>query len=214
MPKRAGGAKPRRRPKWHARRDAIIDTSAQVFAQRGFHRTGIAELCTANGLGKGGLYHYIGSKEQLLAAIHDRVMDEVLLGADRVGRAGGSARQQLSMLGEVLLDVIARYPYHVWVFLHEYPALTDDAADRSEQRRREYDRRIEAILLAGMDAGEFRSDIDVALVGLAWLGMHNYTYRWLRDRTGCSSHQVAGSFAALLLDGLTPRSPAGAGGAS
>ena len=77
---------PRRSAKWEARRDEIIDTSAQVFARQGYHATGIAELCTVNGVGKGAFYYYIGSKEELLAAIHDRVMDEVMVGADRVRR--------------------------------------------------------------------------------------------------------------------------------
>ena len=81
----------RRKANWEARREAIIDTSASVFARRGYHATGITELCAANDLGKGALYHYIGSKEELLAAIHDRVMDEVMLGADRVAAAGGIA---------------------------------------------------------------------------------------------------------------------------
>ena len=89
----------RRSPKWIARRRAIIDTSAGIFAQRGYHATGITELCAANDLGKGALYHYIGSKEELLAAIHDRVMDEVMTGAERVAQAGGSPSQQLAMLG-------------------------------------------------------------------------------------------------------------------
>ena len=71
-----------RNPKWQARRQAIIDTSAPLFARNGYHATGITELCDANDLGKGALYHYIGSKEELLAAIHDRVMDEVMLGAE------------------------------------------------------------------------------------------------------------------------------------
>src|SRR4051812_33467630 len=110
----------RRSPKWEARREArrqeIVDTSARVFAQRGYHATGLTELCAANGLGKGALYHYIKSKEELLAAIHDRVMDEVMGGADRVATAGGSPPEQLSMLGDELLDVIHRYPDHVWVF--------------------------------------------------------------------------------------------------
>ena len=64
-----------RSAKWQARRDAIVDTSAKLFARRGYHATGLTELCEANGLGKGTLYHYIGSKERLLVAIHDRVMD-------------------------------------------------------------------------------------------------------------------------------------------
>src|SRR5437667_11790095 len=93
-------AESRRSPKWQARDQAIIATSARVFARRGYHATGIMELCAENDLGKGALYHYIGSKEELLAAIHDRVMDEVMLGADRVVEAGGSPSQQLAMLGD------------------------------------------------------------------------------------------------------------------
>jgi AcrR family transcriptional regulator len=94
----------RRKANWEARYQAIIDTSATVFARGGYHATGITELCVANDLGKGALYHYIGSKEDLLAAIHDRVMDEVMLGADRVAEAGGSPSRQLALLGEELLD--------------------------------------------------------------------------------------------------------------
>ena len=90
-----GERRSRRSAKWKARRDAIVDTSAQVFARRGYHATGIAELCEVNGFGKGAFYYYIGSKEELLAAIHDRVMDEVMLGADRVADAGGSPSEQL-----------------------------------------------------------------------------------------------------------------------
>ena len=56
--------------KWQARRHEIVDVSAKVFAERGYHATSTTELCEANGIGKGALYYYIGSKEELLAAIH------------------------------------------------------------------------------------------------------------------------------------------------
>src|SRR5215203_4934411 len=152
----------RRSPKAEARRQQIIDRSATVFARSGYHGTGIAELIAANGMGKGTFYHYIGSKEELLAAIHDRVMDEVMVGADRVAEAGGSPVTQLATLGDELLDVIHRYPDHVWVFLHEFPALTGERADQFRKRRREYQSRVEAVLQAGVDSGEFR-EIDVTL---------------------------------------------------
>src|SRR5947208_3727542 len=160
---------PGRSANWEARRKAIVDTSASVFARQGYHATGIMELCAANDLGKGALYHYIGSKEELLAAIHDRVMDEVMLGADRVAEAGGSPSEQLAMLGDELLDVIHRYPDHVWVFLHEFPALTSERAMQFRVRRRAYEDRVVAIVQAGVDAGEFRA-VDPRLTSLAWLG--------------------------------------------
>jgi AcrR family transcriptional regulator len=192
----------RRSPKWNARREAIVDTSARVFARRGYHATGIAELCDANGLGKGALYHYIGSKEALLAAIHDRVMDEVTAGADRVSDAGGSPAAQLAMLGDELLDVIHRYPDHVWVFLHEFPALTGERAAQFRRRRHAYERRVEAVLAAGIEAGDFR-DIDPWLTARAWLGMHNYTYLWLRPGGRMSARDVAAPFAEIFMRGIS-----------
>jgi TetR/AcrR family transcriptional regulator, cholesterol catabolism regulator len=192
----------RRSPKWAGRRQAIIDTSARLFAQRGYHATGVMELCTANDLGKGALYHYIGSKEELLAAIHDRVMDEVMAGADRVAQAGGSASEQLAGLGIELLDVIHRYPDHVWVFLHEFPALTGPRAQRFRVRRREYEHRVEEVLRAGVKAGEFR-DIDPWLTARGWLGMHNYTYLWLKPGGRLSAKAVAQPFAEIFLRGIT-----------
>ena len=196
----------RRSPNWQARRDAIIDTSAGVFAQNGYHATGLTELCAANGLGKGTLYHYIGSKEALLAAIHDRVMDEVMAGADRVAAAGGSPSQKLTMLGDELLDVIHRYPDHVWVFLHEFPALTGERAEQFRLRRREYERRVEAVLRAGIESGEFR-DVDARLTALAWLGMHNYTYLWLRPGGRLSARDVAKPFADIFITGIARDTP-------
>jgi AcrR family transcriptional regulator len=205
MPGIAPREEPQRSAKWKARRDGIIDASAHVFARGGYHATGIAELCAVNGLGKGALYHYIASKEDLLAAIHDRVMDEVMLGADRVARAGGSPPAQLANMGDELLDVIHRYPDHVWVFLHEFPALTAERAAQFRVRRRAYERRVEAILQAGVDRGEFR-DVDPRLTALAWLGMHNYTYLWLKVGGRLSARDVAKPFADIFLRGIA-RSP-------
>jgi AcrR family transcriptional regulator len=201
MPSVEAAAEPRRSAKWQARRDEIIDTSAQVFARQGYHATGIAELCTVNGVGKGAFYYYIGSKEELLAAIHDRVMDEVMLGAERVAEAGGSPSAQLAMLGEELLDVIHRYPDHVWVFLHEFPALTAERAETFRVRRRDYEGRVEAVLQAGVDAGEFRP-VDPRLTALAWLGMHNYTYLWLKPGGPVSARDVAKPFAEIFIHGI------------
>ena len=190
-----------RSAKWHRRREDIIDRSAKLIARRGYHATSTTELCEANHLGKGALYYYIGSKEQLLAAIHDRVMDEVMLGAARVEQAGGSPTEQLTMLGDELLNVIAEYPDHVWVFLHEFPALTGENATQFRARRREYERRVEVVLEAGIESGDFRP-LDSKLTARAWLGMHNYTYLWLKAGGRLSASQVAELFADIFVRGI------------
>jgi AcrR family transcriptional regulator len=190
--------------KWQRRRHEIVDESARVIAERGYHATSTTELCEANGIGKGALYYYIGSKEELLAAIHDRVMDEVMLGADRVDRADGPPPERLAMLGEELLDVIFRFPDHVWVFLHDFPALTGKNAETFRQRRRAYERRVEQVFRDGVESGDFRP-MDSRLAVVAWLGMHNYTYLGLRAGEHFSVRDAAKSFADIFILGVTPR---------
>ena len=203
MPRAEATGDSRRRANWQARRQAIVDTSARVFARRGYHATGITELCAANELGKGALYHYIGSKEELLAAIHDRVMDEVMLGADRVAEAGGSPSEQLAMLGDELLDVIHRYPDHVWVFLHEFPALTGERAEQFRERRRGV--RASGSRRSSKPASTRASSVtcEPRLTAMAWLGMHNYTYLWLQGGRALSARDVAKPFAEIFMRGIT-----------
>jgi AcrR family transcriptional regulator len=196
---------PPRSAKWQRRRQLIVDRSATLIARRGYHATSTTELCEANELGKGALYYYIGSKEHLLVAIHDRVMDEVLAGAERVAAGGGTPSERLARLGTELLDVIARYPDHVWVFLHEFPALTGDNAVAFRARRREYEHHVEAVLTEGIASGEFRP-IDAKLTARAWLGMHNYTYLWLKADGRLTAAEVASAFADIFIAGIAARS--------
>ena len=185
---------------WEARRQTIIDTSARVFAQGGYHGTGIAELCEANELGKGALYHYIGSKEELLVAITDHVMDEVLAGVDRVTARGGSAVEQLRLLGAEYLGILVRYPDHVWVLLHEFPALTGERATEFHKRRHVFETAVETILRDGMRTKQLRK-MDPRIAALAWLGMHNHAYLWLKPGGRRSADEVAREFADIFIDG-------------
>ena len=67
--------------------------------------------------------------------------------------------------------------------------------------RRDYERRVEAVLQAGIDTGEFR-DVEPWLTARAWLGMHNYTYLWLKAGGRLSAREVAKPFADIFVRGI------------
>ena len=105
---------------------------------------------------------------------------------------------------EGLLDVIFRFPDHVWVFLHDFPALTGKNAEMFRQRRRAYERRVESVFEQGIESGDFRP-LDTRLAVAAWLGMHNYTYLSLRAGGHFSVKEVAKSFADIFIWGIATR---------
>src|SRR3712207_9349329 len=59
-----------------ARREQILDAATATFAAQGFQATGMAEIIAASGLSAGAVYRYFTSKDQLIEAIVDRVLDE------------------------------------------------------------------------------------------------------------------------------------------
>ncbi|SDJ67957.1 DNA-binding transcriptional regulator, AcrR family [Ferrimonas sediminum] len=66
-------SKPRQRGL--VRRSELIDAAHRLFFQRGYRQTSIQQLIDAVGLSKGAFYHHFASKQQLLCALTDDVID-------------------------------------------------------------------------------------------------------------------------------------------
>ena len=65
---------------------------------------------------------------------------------------------------------------------------------------------MEAVLRAGIDAGEFRR-VDPRVTALAWLGMHNYTYLWLKPGGRLSARDVSKRFGEIFVEGIARPGP-------
>lgn len=189
---------------WETRRNEIVDTAARLFASQGYHATGVAELGDAVNLGRGALYYYIDSKENLLTLIHDRVIVQVLAAGDEAVAREGTASDRLRFLGHRLVNIIAEFPDHVWVFLHEFRSLQGQAADDFRKSRRAFERAIERILVEGVDAGEF-AVANTRLAALGWLGLHNYMYIWHHPEGPFGVDLIADNFADIFLRGVQVR---------
>lgn len=55
-----------------ARRERILDAAERCFANAGFHRCTMQEICKEAGISPGALYVYFSSKEELIAGIVER----------------------------------------------------------------------------------------------------------------------------------------------
>ena len=54
-----------------ARRTQILMGAAQVFAEKGYHKSTTKEIATAAGVSEGTIYNYFGNKRELLLAMVD-----------------------------------------------------------------------------------------------------------------------------------------------
>lgn len=60
------------------RREQILDCALEAFAERGYHRTSIADVCALAGIGRATLYQYFADKRELLVALAERIASRVL----------------------------------------------------------------------------------------------------------------------------------------
>ena len=68
MTMKASESSPARLP-LEERRRRILKTAVQVYAQHGFHQTGMRQLCAALGMSAGALYRYFTGKESIIAGL-------------------------------------------------------------------------------------------------------------------------------------------------
>ncbi|HEV7469821.1 MAG: hypothetical protein QOJ30_2638 [Pseudonocardiales bacterium] len=186
-------------------RDRILQISAALFARNGYHATGISELSKAVGLGRGALYHYIGSKETLLYEISRTQVDRMNAVAEDLLIRDLDAETRLRALARELLRNIAEHRAEWTVFFREYPALTGEWRDRVVAARERYEGYWRQTMHQGLQEGVLVALPPLLVKGI--LGLFNYTYLWF-DATGPTTpDELADEFLDALLDGIRLRSP-------
>lgn len=197
--------RPRLAARYDAKRDEIIDIAARVFAENGYHATSIDDLVEATGLQRGGLYHYIDGKLDLLLAIHQRFIEPLLATAREIVVQDLPADEMLRRLAHALMRDIAMYRDEVTVFLHEWRTLRG-APEWVEVRdtRREFEKTIETVLARGEREGLFAVS-ERQLTGYAFLGMFNYSYTWFDPHGASTPDEIAERFVEIFMHGIAAR---------
>jgi TetR/AcrR family transcriptional regulator, cholesterol catabolism regulator len=191
--------RPALRARYDHRQREVIGHAAREFADRGFHATTMQDLVTATGLAPGGLYHYFGSKDELLVMICDALMAPLLDQVKEILRADASALVRLRAIVRAWMAHVENNTDHMRVFQQERHVLENGPQWRAVRRqRKEFETLLSAVLAGGEADGDFHfADRDLALRAL--LGMVNHTAQWFRPRGRLSAGEIADGYVDLLL---------------
>ncbi len=204
MPATPPPTRPALRARYEGRRKDLIDAAAKAFAEGGYKETSIADLTAATGLAAGGIYHYIGSKENLLIAICDDLLAPLLEEAREIVAAGESPEAQLRALLRIWVAQVETHRAHMLVFAQERHLIEREPQWRAVRRqRKQFEELLDGILAAGEADGSMAFD-DRGLTLLALLGMVNYTPTWLRPHGRLAADDVADGYTTLILRSARP----------
>jgi TetR/AcrR family transcriptional regulator, cholesterol catabolism regulator len=179
----------------------IIDAAAQVFARRGFHGASTQDVADVLGVRQASLYYYFPSKEVALEMVCARGVEGFVENAIRVTEGPGTAQQKLAgLIDSHLLPIVERGDY-VKVFLNERRYLPTESRRRIGRHSRAVEKIFEDVLRAGIERGEFRSDLDPRLTALAILAMANAAAAWYDQERG-SVERIGKAFTTLVFSGI------------
>ena len=107
------------------RREEILDAAVKLFARHGFTETDTQVLADKLQVGKGTLYRYFPSKEELFLAAVDRVMRQMRHTVDAVIEDVEDPLQRIALAIRTFLTFVSEHPDFVELLIQERAQFKD-----------------------------------------------------------------------------------------
>jgi TetR/AcrR family transcriptional regulator, cholesterol catabolism regulator len=187
----------------HVRAD-VIAAATRVFSERGYHAASMTDIANVLGIRKPSLYHHVRKKEDLLFAIHEQMIDELIDETMTVFTSSMSPAEKVHGAVRVAMSFVGRHRDGVTVFLTEHRAVSGPRWNELVVKRDFYEQMVHRIISEGTTTGAF-IDVPPAIAAKAVLAMANWGYTWFQPDGPLSAEQVADIFATIALRGLEVR---------
>ena len=139
-----------------ARREEILATATQLFAEHGFSDAMTQELADRLGVGKGTIYRYFPSKRDLFLAAADRVMRSLTAQVD-AGIAGiEDGVERIARGVTAFLTFFAERPEYVELLIQERAQFKDRTRPTYIEHREVRGRKWQALYAEMQEAGRLR----------------------------------------------------------
>ncbi|TQN43051.1 TetR family transcriptional regulator [Blastococcus colisei] len=191
-----------------SRKEQLIEAAAVLFDRQGYYTTGVEDIARAIGLSKPTLYHYVRTKGEIVAWIHDEIMDILLRRLEERVSSGLSPIEVLRLNVIDIIDVMDTKPGHLRVFFEHHREIPEALRREAKVKRDRYQALIELTIADGIEKGMFRKT-DVRLATLALFGITNWSYQWYRPAGPAKSQEVAQHLFDVFLGGISATGPDG-----
>lgn len=189
------------------RRRELVLTAGRLFSRHGYERTTVRELARAVGLQSGSLFHHFRSKEEILVAVMNNGIQEVIDHGERALACYGAPADRLAALFRV----------HMWSMLHgaggdamnalvyEWRSLSTPSQAAVKVLSDRYEAMWQSVVSGAVDARLIQGDARV--IKRCVLGAMNLTVQWYKP----GGRLAPAEFIDAMLQASLPALPAGAG---
>jgi AcrR family transcriptional regulator len=191
-----------------AKRNQIVEAAARVFARKGYAGAVVADIAVEACIGKGTVYEYFSSKEDLFFAVFEWFQNQTGEATTvKIAHLGGSAADRLGVLNQSLMGLWNQIK-DVFVLTMEFwaasssPNMQDRFKAAFKQLYDNYRELVSSLIQDGINSGDFRADIHPEAIAAALVGTWDalFLQAWFDD--GFDPAATAREFLDTVLRGL------------
>ena len=186
-------------------KERLLHVATRLFARHGFESTSVQDIVDAAGVTKGAMYHYYGSKDDLLYEVYHQLLTMQTSHLDEIVAGPGTAEERLRAAAADVVQTSLDNLDDMIVFFRSLHMLPEDKQTQIRAERRAYHAKFKALVDEGVAAGTFRGDISSDIVVHYFLSVVNQLGSWFKPDGTLSPAQVGELFTELLIGGLAVR---------
>lgn len=176
-------ARRRSRERLEERERMILDAATELFATAGFHATSTRKIAAAAGVSEGTVFHYFGSKNELMLGILDRfyngvlspraveILDTVMDTRERIRQLALHHTQSLAADNALMMRLLQVYVGVDMEFIGR------DRESPLRSLNRAYVKHFDRMVREGMERGELRQDLALRPLRDLFFGTLEYGMR-------------------------------------
>jgi AcrR family transcriptional regulator len=183
-------------------KERLLRVATRLFARHGFEGTSVQDIVDAAGVTKGAMYHYYGSKDDLLYEVYHQLLTMQTTRLNEIVKGSGTPEERLRAAAiDVVVSSLDQLDELI-VFFRSLHMLPDDRQTQVRAERRAYHDQFRALVEEGMADGTFSSAVPADIVVHYYLSAVNQLGSWFRPDGPLTPTEVGEEFTDLLLGGL------------
>jgi len=158
------------------RKQVITEAAARVFAQEGYAGASVADIAKAADVGKGTIYEYFRSKDELFFAVFEWFMQKTGAAAKAsISAIDDTAAQRLTALNDAVMSQWDQLR-DGYTLVMEFWAASSSSQMRDQFRKvfkqgyRDFREIVASLIADGVERGEFRPNIDSRAIASSLVG--------------------------------------------
>ena len=184
-----------------SKKDVITQQAAALFKTKSYSSTSMRELAEAVGVEAPSLYNHIGSKSELLQAICFKVANAFTSYLDTAETSGANTISMLENIIRFHIRMMLNNFDEVYVANHEWKHLKEPYLSNFLIQRRGYEKRLIALIQAGIAAGAFKNNNPYVAVLTILSAVRGLEF-WQQHKKNISSQAWEDDMVHLLLNGI------------